>query len=726
MKTQRIFICGTGIISPLGTGVDSTVQALQDNHSAIRPLDLFTIQQEESLPVGQADLPEAPSPALPRTHRLASEAAREAMVGHDQPPDAIVIGTTTGGMLSTELLLRNQASDTTLYRYHGLETVADQLAQEFHCTGPALTVSTACSSGAVAITLALNMLRSGQAETILVGGVDSLCRLTYYGFHSLQLVDRNGSRPLDTERNGMAVAEGAGMLLLSTIESKPAQAELLGGGLSCDAHHPAAPHPEGQGAYAAMKQALQDADLDPDQIDYINLHGTGTPDNDLAESKAVRRLFPHQPPLSSIKGATGHSLAAAGAIEAVLAVIAINEHLLPANTNLRQIDPRLGIQPVTEPGRHNIRAVLSNSFGFGGNNGSLVITRPNTFTRSTSLDVASHPCLAVHGYSCITGAGMTDTSLKQMHSGSTVAGMADITLISEQLPPRIIRRLKRLPQMTLALAQEAMREDAASSRHLDSVFMGTGWGALSETYDFLDRLTQTKEQFPSPTDFIGSVHNGPAGQAAIKFSSTGPNITASGGDYSFEQSVITAVNILSSQKTALLIGADEGHPVFSPLLDPSIPTGSALADGGAALVVSKDMRGALCTLSIPYFRTCITADWIEELTTSLLQVTSGNLSEYGLIMAGIPAVMEEEGEKQLKQFLEDSRLPVPVIRYRKQVGEFATASAVATALGVSFLESGTVPSSLTRGRETRLDSPENKILILGLGQQITAMELARP
>jgi 3-oxoacyl-(acyl-carrier-protein) synthase len=164
-----------------------------------------------------------------------------------------------------------------------------------------MVVSTACSSGVVAIALALKMLRSGMFRTVLAGGVDSLSRLTYFGFHSLQLVDQTGCKPLDQNRQGMAVAEGAGMILLTTEKPVHYRAEILGAGLSCDAYHPAAPHPEGEGAFMAMQRALTDAGISPEAIDYINLHGTGTPDNDLAEAKAVGRVLTTPPPLSSIK-----------------------------------------------------------------------------------------------------------------------------------------------------------------------------------------------------------------------------------------------------------------------------------------------------------------------------------------------------------------------------------------------------------------------------------------
>ncbi|WP_051309152.1 beta-ketoacyl-[acyl-carrier-protein] synthase family protein [Desulfogranum japonicum] len=726
MKNTRVFIYGTGIVSALGTGVVSTVQSLRQNQSAIRPLDLFTLGQGEPLPVGQADFPEDPASVLPRTHRLAFQAATETMQDATCVPDAVVIGTTTGGMLQTEQLLRSHCADAACYGYHGLGTVAEYLATEFHCTGPAVTVSTACSSGAVAITLALNMLRSGQAETVLVGGADSLCRLTYCGFHSLQLVDRKGCKPLDENRNGMAVGEGAGMLLLSTRYLDTAKAELLGAGLSCDAYHPAAPHPDGEGAYAAMEKALRDAGLPAEQIDYINLHGTGTPDNDLAESKAVRRLFSPPPYLSSVKGATGHSLAAAGAIEAVLAVIAITHNLLPANTGLEHVDPAIGLQPVKEPAEQALRTVLSNSFGFGGNNGSLVIGEIGVCENTSPPVMQANKTLAIHGFACITGAGLTDATVEQVSLGNHVAGCADISLVAEGLPPRMIRRLKRMPQMTLSLARHAMERCDGVAPQPESVFMGTGWGALSETHDFLERLAKSDDQFSSPTDFVGSVHNAPAGQVAIMLKATGANITTSGGDYSFEQAVFAAGNILSQEKAAVLMGVDEGHEVFSPLLDASISPGTPLADGGAAFAISREKEGARCLLSIPYFRTCVADNWVQELVHSLQSVTSGDLAAYGLIMAGIPAAYTTQGEEQLRKFFQYTGLDTPVLHYRDLLGEFASASAVATALAASFLETGRVPVSLTKGKEVQLDAVHNRILVLGLGRQVTAMELARP
>jgi 3-oxoacyl-(acyl-carrier-protein) synthase len=705
----------------MGSGPAATEQTLRENRSAIKPLELFSLMQGSPLPVGQVLCPDESS-SLPRTHLLALVAARQAMEGCNHPPDAIILGTTTGGILTTEELLKSNEQNKELYRHHGLNTVADAIAAELNCTGPALVVSTACSSGAVAIAMALKMIRNGQVKTVLAGGVDSLSRLTYFGFNSLQLVDQTGCKPLDQNRQGMAVAEGAAMLLLTTEKPENCSAELLGAGLSCDAYHAAAPHPEGQGAFMAMQNALADAGLNPEDISYINLHGTGTPDNDLAESKALHQLFSTLPPLSSIKGASGHSLAAAGAIEAVVATITLSSGLMPANTGLQNVDPVLGLMPIVDPLDHPAKAILSNSFGFGGNNGSLVLGKSGIFPKPVFRQRC--PGLAIHGYSCLSGAGDIASTIAQINNGASVAGVAGLETISKHLPPRLIRRLKRLPRMTLSLATGAFESSPFDDRKPGAVFMGTGWGALSETHDFLTRLTDSKEQFPSPTDFVGSVHNGPASQVAILFGATGPNITTSGGDYSFEQALFAAELMLDdSAGPALILGADEGHDFFSPLLDASINPGTTLADGGGALCVDRDTKNAQCCISIPFYQSSKAENVISALVDSL--AAPGILSNYILILAGIPAAMARDGEKQLQEFMALSKLSVPVIEYRKLIGDFASASAVATALAASFLDSGIIPGALAGGSDIAITAETNKILVLGFGQYVTAMELIR-
>nr|WP_320011252.1 beta-ketoacyl-[acyl-carrier-protein] synthase family protein [uncultured Desulfobulbus sp.] len=721
MSKGSVFIAAAGIISPLGCGLEETEAALRDERSAIAPLDLFALLQGSPLPAGQVRSFASVEPQPPRAHQLACKAAEMALEGQSEPPDAIVVGCTTGGILTTETLLRQQESSPGAYRAHGLLSLAEEIATLCHCSGPALTVSTACSSGAVAIGLALNLLRSGQARRVLAGGVDSLSRLTYYGFHSLQLVDRNGCRPLDATRQGLAVAEGAGMLLLTVDPPDKPLATLMGAGFSCDAYHPTAPHPEGKGARAAMAAALADAGLAPEDIDYINLHGTGTPDNDLAETRAIASLFSTPPPLSSIKGATGHSLAASGALEAVVSSLCVSRSLVPGTVGCKQPDPAFGFTPQLHLAEWSVETVLSNSFGFGGNNGCLVIGAGG----STQPIAADHETvyLAVHGTSCLTGAGLLPTTFARLQEGEAVAGQLPDTVLAEHLPPRQIRRVKRLARLALLLAQETV-EDTRREETPGAVFMGTGWGALSETWDFLDRLTSSGEQFPSPTDFVGSVHNSPAGQVAMRFQATGANVTVSGGDYSFEQALLAAQTLLpQSGQSALLIGADEGHAQFSPLLDRSVAAGP-LSDGGGALYVNRDWSGAQCLLRLAFYGRGGGRDLPEQMLAALGGMHT--LQEQPLVVfAGLPAAGREEGEEQLRQFLALLGAEPLVWRYRSFTGEFASASAVAAALAVQCLEVGFVPGSLIGGQDLLLPAG-SRILVLGTGQCLTAMECVQP
>ncbi|MDJ0622223.1 MAG: beta-ketoacyl synthase N-terminal-like domain-containing protein [Desulfocapsaceae bacterium] len=724
MTLPSVYIGGIGLICSLGGNPEAVEHALRRNRSGIRPLNLFDLLHGEPLPVGQVDALTEIS-ALPRTHRLAQIAADQALKGIGEPPEAIILGTTTGGILTTEQLLREKEQEILAYRYHGLHSVSDYLAGEFGCSGPALTVSTACSSGVVALAMGLAMLRRGRVRTVLVGGVDSLSRLTYFGFHSLQLVDRNGCKPLDLNRQGMAVAEGAGMLLLTTDPAAATHGELLGAGLSCDAYHPAAPHPEGEGAFMAMQRALRDSGLNLEDVSYVNLHGTGTPDNDLAESKAVNKLYPDgHPPLSSIKGATGHSLAAAGAIEAVVAAICVSADLLPANTGLQTLDTELDVEPVRQPETDSVDVVLANSFGFGGNNGSLVLGKPRTKNSNTSRQLRRG--FGIHGYCCLSGAGKTAETMGGLTSGGAVAGRAELEKISEGLPSRLVRRLKRLPRMTLALATGACENAGLDGSKIDSVYMGTGWGALSETHDFLERLNDSEEQFPSPTDFVGSVHNAPASQVAMMFSATGDNITTSGGDYSFEQALLSAELMFEgdevSESQALLIGADEGHDRFSRIFDQSVATQKELADGGAAFCLNRETKGARCRITIPFYQRSTTVKVIDMLVKTLVDRQQGE-PKIVAVLAGLPGALREQAEGQLKKFHQLSSLAAPVIDYRKFTGEFASASALATALAVSFVETGSVPGILTDGADIVVERHKHSILILGLGQYITAMEL---
>jgi 3-oxoacyl-[acyl-carrier-protein] synthase-1 len=294
----------------------------------------------------------------------------------------VFMGTSTSGILETELAYQRREPATGAlpagFRYaqtHNSFSLADFVQRYFGLHGPAVAVSAACSSSAKVFGNAARMMAAGVCDAAVVGGVDTLCLTTLYGFHSLELTSHGPCRPFDAARDGISIGEGAGFALLERVGARTdaGAKRLLGVGDSCDAHHMSTPHPDGLGARLAMQQALAAADLTPADIDYVSLHGTGTPSNDAAEDRAVSSLFDAATPCSSTKGATGHLLGAAGVTEIIISILAMEHGLMPGSPHTRQVDSAMRCNYLVEPRPARVRRVISNSFGFGGSNCSVVL-----------------------------------------------------------------------------------------------------------------------------------------------------------------------------------------------------------------------------------------------------------------------------------------------------------------------------------------------------------------
>lgn len=305
-------------------------------------------------------------------------AARERYGAHRV---AVIFGTSTSGMLETEHAYRNidpvtgrLPTEFRLATTHNLYSLADFVRRYLDLLGPSATVSTACSSSAKVFVSASRLIAAGLADAAVVGGVDSLCRNTLYGFASLDLVGREPCRPCDIERGGISIGEAAGLALLERPERAVSHSgvALLGYGESSDAYHMSTPHPEGEGAALAMRRALASAGLEPQAIDYINMHGTASQVNDSMEDKAITAVFGTETPASSTKGWTGHALGAAGITEAVISALCIQNSLMPGCLNARRIDPAFTSRILLANQTGKVTRVLSNSFGFGGSNASLI------------------------------------------------------------------------------------------------------------------------------------------------------------------------------------------------------------------------------------------------------------------------------------------------------------------------------------------------------------------
>ena len=386
-------IVASTLTTALGAGRAATLAALQQQRTGLAPARFLDLP----LPTFTGEVAGVDAAALPahlgefdcRNNRLAwlglrqdgfIDAVAAARTRWGAHRVAVLLGTSTSGLLQTEFAYRRRDAAGALpadFLYGPTQnsySLAAFVQQALQLVGPGWVVSTACSSSAKVFGNAARLIEAGLIDAAVVGGVDSLCMTTLYGFNSLELLAPGICRPWDAARTGLSIGEAAAFALVERRAAPGAAPHgwLLGVGESNDGYHMSSPHPEGAGAIAAMHGALADAGLEPAAIDYINLHGTATPSNDAAEGKAVAGVFGAATPCSSTKGATGHTLGAAGGVEAVISLLAIEHGLMPAGLNVQQPDAALHVDYLTENRRAPVARVLSNSFGFGGSNACLV------------------------------------------------------------------------------------------------------------------------------------------------------------------------------------------------------------------------------------------------------------------------------------------------------------------------------------------------------------------
>jgi len=394
--TARVAVVAAGVISPLGFGLGETLDSLRAARDCVTAVTRFSVAQCRCKTAGQVPderlLAERRKCARPqRFHRAAHMMIRALAEALRQDakfkPELTVIGTTSGGMSYGEDYFRSlhqhgdlRRSPTWIANYPAQKPVVDAL-DTFGIRAPCQVIANACASGTNAIGHAFECVRSGRYERVLSGGYDALSELVFVGFDSLQASTPEKCRPFDRDRTGMVLGEGAAILALENLDAArargaPVLAEITGYGISTDNFHFTQPNPSGSGPRQAMEHALQSAHLSAHTVDYINAHGTATPFNDAAEGKAIGELFGRGVPVGSTKSMMGHSLGAAGAVEAIVCLLALQHQFLPPNINFHAPDEDADLNIVANESRPgSLRTVLSNSFGFGGTNASLVMQK---------------------------------------------------------------------------------------------------------------------------------------------------------------------------------------------------------------------------------------------------------------------------------------------------------------------------------------------------------------
>ncbi|CAM1348416.1 beta-ketoacyl-[acyl-carrier-protein] synthase family protein [Tenacibaculum insulae] len=398
MSKNRVAITGMGIISSIGTTIDENFNALINHKKGIAPVVNIKTRHDKDIKVGEVLLTNkqlADNLNLPTNHNYSRTAllgciAAKQAITHANIKDVnscktgFISATSVGGMDMTEKHFQNFHKNTESKKFiesHHAGNSTEKIAEHLGITDYITTISTACSSAANAIMLGARLIKSGQLDRVIVGGTDGLAKFTINGFKTLMILSETDCKPFDANRSGLNLGEAAAYLVLESDtviqkENKPVLAHLAGYGNANDAFHQTASSANGEGAFLAMQKALTVANIKPKNIDYINAHGTATPNNDLSEGEAIKRIFTNTiPSFSSTKAFTGHTLAAAGAIEAVYSVLALQQNIMFPNLNFNEAIPELNITPITSVTKKHLNYVLSNSFGFGGNCSTLIFSK---------------------------------------------------------------------------------------------------------------------------------------------------------------------------------------------------------------------------------------------------------------------------------------------------------------------------------------------------------------
>ena len=556
-----VAVTGLGVLCAIGNDSQSVLSALRRGETGVGRMRYLRSSHTE-LPVGEVKMSDEELMSLlgmkrdrpvSRTVLMGAVAVRQAM--HDAGLTAsdlrgrrvaLLSGTTVGGMDVTERLFPLMETDDAALQYllrHDCGSSTEEIATLCGLDDcQVCTVSTACSAAMNAIIVGCEMLRNDEADVVIAGGTEALSRFHLNGFNTLKILDHEVCRPFDRQRAGLNLGEGAAFLVLERSSGDGRAKAFVGGyGNRCDAFHQTASSDEGQGAYLAMTDALLSAGLRPEDIHYVNAHGTGTPNNDASESVALRRIFGEEmPPVSSTKSLTGHTTSASGAIEAVISILAMRHDLIPRNARWQEADDAC-ITPSAGAEGVKIDNVLCNAFAFGGNDSALVLCRESR-----------------HGV----------TTTPRSHGEAQV--IADVTIDSaEQLaacrdliPPMEARRMGRLMKAATMSALTALRK--AGLQKPDAIITATANGMQENSEKFLKEISDGGEELLKPTLFMQSTHNTVGSAIAIRTHCHGYNMTYTQGAASFDWAMRDARRLIATGKarTVLVECHDEATPLY--------------------------------------------------------------------------------------------------------------------------------------------------------------------
>ncbi len=566
---MNVVITGKGIISAIGCNTKQVFDSLRSKASGIGTMQHLQSERKE-LPVGEVKLSNREMQHIlgineqievSRTTLMGiiaiKQALEEARISLDDQRFRrilLIVGTTVGGMDRTELHFHNIEHEENLdfLKHHDCGSTTRQMADYFGFFSDMTTISTACSSAANALLFGARLIKAGEADIVVAGGTEALSRFHLNGFNSLMILDKEQCRPFDATRAGLNLGEGAAFVVLESEQMAQKRgahidAYLTGYGNACDACHQTASSPNGEGAYLSMRQALSMANLHPSDIQYVNAHGTGTPNNDQSETVALQRVFGNaMPPVSSTKAFTGHTTSAAGCIETVICLLAMKHHFLPANLGWTTPMPD-GIIPTMGENDIALEHALCNSFGFGGNDTSLILSSHPTDTTTTDAPIFSDEDIRI---------------VAQMEINSEV----ELTDIRNYVKPLELRRMGKLLKGSLLTSLRVLEQ--AGIERPDAIITGTHYGCIENSEQLLRQIDEEGESGLKPTYFMQSTHNTIGSNIAIRTQCHGYNVTYTQESRSLEWALHDARMLLKQGlcKTVLVGCHDETTLLFCALL----------------------------------------------------------------------------------------------------------------------------------------------------------------
>jgi 3-oxoacyl-(acyl-carrier-protein) synthase len=743
---QGIVVTGIGIISSIGNNLDETYASLIEKRSGIGKIEILDSLHKDEFLLGEVKLSHSqlvelaevdPANAWTRTDLLGIIAAKQAISDSGISVDdcSLVSASTVGGMDRSELYYKDFLGKAEHKQYidsHHAGNSTEKIAEQTGIKGLLTTISTACSSSLNSIIFGSKLIKSGKAKTVLVGGTDALSKFTLNGFNTLMILDRELCRPFDENRQGLNLGEAAAYLVLEKKSEaiktgKKIYARVGGYANANDAHHQTASSGDGKGPYLAMKNAIESAGIKTDEISYINVHGTGTHNNDLTESTALKRLFGENiPPFSSTKAYTGHTLGAAGVVESVISILALNNSVAFPNINFQNPIKETALVPVTQIKQlAKASHVLTNSFGFGGNDSSIVFTAPDK--NEVVGETKKINAVYINGSGCVSPQNTLNNNY--LHDGVLEYDQNFLQILKpnyrEFIDVKSLRRMSKIVRMGMVSSITALKE--AGIEKPDAIITATGMGCQKDTETFLNSMIDDQEGLLAPTSFIRSTHNTVGGSIALMQQNHSYNLTYVHRTFSFESALLDSILLLNNDeaKNVLLGGFDEiteeswliktkidfyKEKQISNLKLLDYDQKGALAGEGSSFFILSGERSEHSYAKISGTKMFFRPQDIDEIKKNIISFIEGHslkTEDVDLVILGFNGDREfDDIYDKLETELFSSN---NTAYYKHLCGEYDTSAAFATWLAAGILKENEIPKSVARQRINK--NTINNILI---------------